>query len=178
MSANEFLFGRSQVVNSSSDDIDFIFNLFDSAIEYQKRNGYELWPQFRKALIETEIAEKRHWKIMDGETIVCIFSILYNDPIIWEEKDKEPSVYLHRIAINPSYKGKGIMKEIKSWVLQYAKENNKKYVRLDTWGNNESLKKYYVNCGFNYIDQKQLKDADSLPEHYCGLELSLFQIEV
>lgn len=171
--SNKFSFGELQIINSASTDIDFIFKLFDNAIEYQEKNKYELWPQFSKQLIENEIAEKRHWKILNGDTIVCVFSVLYNDPVIWEEKNNEPSVYLHRIAINPAFKGKGIMNVVKNWAIQHAKENGKKYVRMDTWGNNENLRTYYINCGFKYLGQQQLKQA-----HYGGSVLSLFQIEI
>ncbi|MGQ0826928.1 MAG: GNAT family N-acetyltransferase [Bacteroidota bacterium] len=173
MSTNEFSSGKLQIVNSTLADIDFIFKLFDNAIEYQKKNGYELWPLFSKQLIETEIKEKRHWKILEGNTIVCVFSVLYNDPVIWEEKDKDPSVYLHRIAINPSFKGRHITNVIKNWAIQHAMEKNKKYVRMDTWGDNENLRKYYTSCGFNYLGQQHLKAV-----HYGGSVLSLFQIEI
>ena len=178
MSGTNFSFERLKIVNSSLSDINFIFELFDRAINYQKRKGYELWPQFDKLLIETEIKEKRHWKILNGEVIVCIFSVLYHDPVIWEERNDEPSVYLHRITINPAFKGKEMMKGIKIWAIQHAIENGKKYVRMDTWGNNENLRKYYVNCGFNYIGQQYLKETEGLPMHYGGSVLSLFEIEV
>lgn len=132
MNVPEFLSGKLKVVNSTYSDIDFTLSLFASAVKYQEKNGYELWPQFSKQLIETEITEQRHWKILDGETIVCVFSIMYNDPVIWKEKDDEPSVYLHRIAVNPLFKGKGIMKLIKGWAIRHAREKDKKYVRMDT----------------------------------------------
>ncbi len=168
-----------RVINSELSDIDSIFGLFDSAIEYQKRKGYELWPQFSKALIETEIAEKRHWKILSGDRIVCIFSVLYNDPVIWgEERDKHPSVYLHRIAVNPLFKGQNAMLLIKQWAMEHANQKNKKYVRMDTWGNNKTLRDYYISCGFNYIGQQYLMKITGLPSHYGGSVLSLFQIEV
>src|SRR4051812_2701179 len=110
MGVHEFSFRGLQIVNSNLTDMDFIFKLFDNAVDYQKKNGYELWPQFSRELIETEIVEKRHWKITDRAAIVCIFSVLYNDPVIWGERDADPSVYLHRIAINPDFKGKGVIK--------------------------------------------------------------------
>jgi GNAT superfamily N-acetyltransferase len=140
-----------KVLNSDPGDLDFIFQLFDSAIDYQKKHGYELWPQFSKELILAEISGKRHWKITDGDTIACIFSVMYNDPVIWAEKDVEPSVYLHRIAVNPVCKGKGMMSFIKEWAGEHGKQQGKKYLRMDTWGNNESLRNYYISCGFNYI---------------------------
>lgn len=171
-------FPESQIINSELKDLDLIFDLFDNAIQYQKENGYELWPQFSKALITTEIKEKRHWKIVEDSIITCIFSVMYNDPVIWKEKDKDPSVYLHRIAVNPLHKGKGIMNEIRNWSLEHARFKNKKFVRMDTWGNNENLRKYYITCGFNYIGQQSLTETAGLPMHYGGSVLSLFQIEV
>lgn len=167
-----------QITNSDIKDLDTIFQFFDAAITYQKKNGYQLWPQFNKAMIETEIKEKRHWKIKDRDQIFCVFSVMYNDPVIWGEMDKDPSVYLHRIAVNPEFKGKGMVKIIKDWAIQHAKENNKKYLRMDTWGNNETIRNYYIKCGFNYIGQQQLKKTEGLPEHYGGNLLSLFQNEV
>lgn len=167
-----------QIINTDLNDIDITFKFFDGAIAYQQKNGYELWPQFERKLIETEIAEKRHWKIKDGNMIVGVFSVMYNDPIIWGERDKDPAVYLHRIAANPVCKGKGLMRIIKDWTSEHAKQHNKRYVRMDTWGNNEILRKYYIRCGFNYIGQQYLKDTEGLPGHYGGSHLSLFQNEV
>lgn len=167
-----------KIINSSLNDLDLIFHYFDEAIAYQKRNGYQLWPQFSRELIETEIKEKRHWKIIDDGKVVCVFSVMYNDPVIWREMDKDPSVYLHRIAVNPEFKGKRIMVVIKKWGIDHAKAMNKKYLRMDTWGNNETIRNYYINCGFNYIGQQQLHKTEGLPEHYGGNLLSLFQNEV
>jgi GNAT superfamily N-acetyltransferase len=171
-------FGELQITNSTQMDLDIIFRLFDGAIAYQQRNHYELWPRFSEELIMNEMDEKRHWKIVGGETIACIFSVLYNDPVIWGEKNKDGAVYLHRIAVNPAFKGKGIMKLIRHWAIEHARQKGLQYVRMDTWGNNENLRAYYINCGFNYIGQQHLKEADGLPGHYGGSILSLFQIEV
>ena len=159
-------------------DMDIIFRLFDWAVDYQKKKGYQLWPRFKKEMIEAEIKEKRHWKIIDEGEIVCVFSVMYNDPVIWGEMDKEPAVYLHRIAVNPEFKGKRMMIVIKHWAINHARELNKKYLRMDTWGENETIRNYYIKCGYNYIGQQQLTTAEGLPEHYGGNLLSLFQNEV
>jgi predicted GNAT family N-acyltransferase len=170
--------GKYQVVRTQQTDLDLIFSLFDSAILYQEKNNYDLWPQFSRQLIETEIEEGRHWKITAGQDCVCVFSVLYSDAEIWKEKNEEPAVYLHRIAVHPLFKGRGMMHVIKAWAIGHAKENEKKHVRMDTWGNNENLRKYYIKCGFNYIGQQYLQEANGRPLHYGGAVLSLFQIEV
>jgi GNAT superfamily N-acetyltransferase len=166
------------VTNSTSSDIDLIFQLFNSAIEYQKKNGYDLWPQFSKELIGTEISQGRNWKVLNGNKVIGFFSVLYNDPVIWTERDKDPAVYLHRIVVNPEFKGHGLMQTIKNWSITHAKETSRKYVRMDTWGNNKNLREYYINSGFNYIGQQYLQETPGLPSHYGGSVLSLFEIEV
>jgi hypothetical protein len=167
-----------QVINSNYSDIEFIFQLFDSAIEYQKNNGYDLWPQFSRELIKTEISEGRNWKVIEGENIIGFFSVLYNDPVIWTEKDKDPAIYLHRIVVNPTFKKRGLMQIIKDWSIAHAKQKDKRFVRMDTWGNNKNLREYYINSGFNYIGQQYLRETPGLPPHYGGSVLSLFEIEV
>jgi GNAT superfamily N-acetyltransferase len=168
----------TEIKNTVRSDIEVTFRFFESAIAYQQKNGFERWPQFERKLIEKEIEEKRHWKIMEGQNILCVFSVMYNDPVIWGEKDKDPSVYLHRIAVNPVFKGRKIMVLIREWALEYAKEKNRKFLRMDTWGKNEKLRNYYISCGFTYIGQQHLKNTEGLPAHYGGDELSLFEIEV
>src|ERR1700740_611734 len=115
-----------EIINSNMEDLDSIFYLFSTAINYQKKKGYNLWPEFSRKMIEEEITEKRHWKIIEDRKIICIFSVVYSDPIIWgEERNKQAAVYLHRITINPEYKGKGMMKVIRKWALDHAAQNNK-----------------------------------------------------
>ncbi len=164
-----------EIINTNTNDLEIIFKLFDRAVEYQKKKGYELWPEFSRTLIETEIKEKRHFKIIENHVIICIFSVMYNDPVIWGEKDKEDAIYLHRITINPLHKGKKIMCVIKEWATQHAKQESKKFIRMDTWGNNKTLCDYYISCGFNYIGQQYLSKTEVVPNHYGGNVLSLFE---
>ena len=167
------------IVNSLPADIGTIFQLFDSAIAYQEKHNYPLWPRFSRAFILEEISEKRHWKIVWNDTIVCIFSVMYSDPVIWgKEQDAEPSVYLHRIAVHPEFKGRNMMLLVKEWAMEHAVKSGKRFVRMDTWGHNENLRRYYIGCGFDYLGQRHLEQRENEPAHYGGSILSLFQLKV
>lgn len=168
-----------QIIHTSPSDLAITFLFFRSAVDYQKKNGYQLWPEFDEKMILNEMEEKRHWKILEGNEIIAVFSVMYNDPVIWgKERDEEPSVYLHRIAVNPQQKGKRVMESIRDWALEHAKQNHKKFVRMDTWGDNETLRNYYIKCGFKYIGQCMLEHTEGLPGHYGGSHLSLFENKV
>ena len=166
------------IEKSLPSDLEIILGLYRDAVKYQIEKGYNLWPEFEKSLIEKEINNQRHYKIMQEGKIACVFSVLYNDPIIWKEKDKDPAIYLHRIATNLNSKGNGMMQLITNWAFEHAAQHQKKYIRMDTWGDNENLKNYYINFGFKHIGQVSLPKNHELPSHYWGSTLSLFEIRI
>ena len=167
-----------QIINSNIDDIDTIFTLYDAAVAFQKTKFDKHWLSFDRKLVEKEIAEKRQWKIMETGEVACIFAIAYQDPFIWKERDGDPSVYIHRIVTHPDYHGRQYIKTIIEWARKHAKETRKEYIRMDTWGDNEALIKYYVACGFNFLGTIVPTASDDLPKHYSTIFLSLFEIKV
>lgn len=167
-----------QILNCSPDDLGTITALYDSAIDYQKKVFTKHWQPFDRQIIETAIREKRQWKIVADDQIVCIFTITYNDPDIWKEKDKDPSIYLHRIVTHPSHRGKFFAKHIKDWALEFGRKHGKKFIRMDTFGDNQKLIGYYVACGFNFLELVTLGESSDLPKHYKNATLSLFEVPV
>ena len=162
--------------SSTIEDIDSIFEFYDMAVAYQKIKFNKHWQGFDRALVEKEIAENRQWKIIiDGE-IACVFAITFEDKSIWKERNSDKAVYFHRIVTHPKFRGHHFVEKIIGWGLQFAKENNLDFLRMDTWGDNESLIEYYQKCGFNFLGIIT-PDYDGLPKHYTGITLSLFEIK-
>jgi ribosomal protein S18 acetylase RimI-like enzyme len=167
-----------QIINSNIADINTIFTFYDFAIAYQKTKFNKHWQGFDVDLVKTEISENRQWKIMIDDVVVAVFAITFNDPIIWAEKDEQPSIYIHRIVAHPDYRGNNFVKEIVAWAKKYCKENNRQFIRLDTWGDNEKLIAHYQHCGFTFLGLSPEMKSDTLPKHYDSLRLSLFEIKV
>lgn len=164
------------IANCTPADLEEIFRLYRLATEYQKTKASVLWPEFETELVTKEIEEKRQWKIMVGDNIACVFATTFNDPVIWREKDKEPSVYIHRIATTPEHRGNNFVIAIVNWAKAYATKNGRRFIRLDTVGENKGLINYYQKCGFDFLGVFQLNDTNSLPEHYHNASVSLFEI--
>jgi hypothetical protein len=82
-----------QIINSTANDLETIFQFYDFAIAYQKTKFNKHWQGFDLPVIEKEINENRQFKIVADNKIVCVFAITFNDPAIWGEKDKDPAVY-------------------------------------------------------------------------------------
>ena len=165
-------------LNSDREDFEEIFRLYDAAIAFQKTVFDKSWLPFDREMISKEIKEKRHWKIVSDEKIACIFSIAFNDELIWKEKNIDAAVYIHRIVTNPEFRGQKFVPVITDWSIDYAKEIGKKFVRMDTWGDNQKLIDYYIACGFKFLGVVEPTKTADLPKHYEGISLSLFEIKI
>lgn len=174
----DFQTHRMQIENSSLEDFPAIIALYDSAIEHQKKVFTRHWQPFDTQVIESAIHEKRQWKIVLDHQIVCIFTITHNDPIIWKEKDGDPAIYLHRIVTHPAHRGKFFVRHIKEWAAEFGRKHGKRFIRMDTFGDNQKLIHYYVACGFNFLGLVTLGEPSDLPKHYKNATLSLFEVAI
>ena len=163
---------------STFSDIDDIFTLYQQGTEHQKKVAKKHWKGFERSLIEREISEKRQYKFVIDNTIACVFAIDYNDPFIWGEKDQDPSIYIHRIAMNPAFRGQFFVRKIVDWAKKHAEKTGRKFVRMDTGSGNEKLNNYYVSCGFTYLGVVTPGNSDGLPAHYKDGASSLFEIKL
>ena len=159
-------------------DVPQIFDLYEKAIEFQKQVFDKHWLGFDRELIDREIDEGRLWKIVENCAAACIFSVAYEDKIIWGKDSGHSAMYIHRIVTNPDFRGRAYVKTITEWAKSHARTNGLRYVRMDTWGDNQKLIDYYQRCGFNFIGTVTPEESPTLPKHYSGISLSLFEIDL
>jgi GNAT superfamily N-acetyltransferase len=160
------------------DDFNQMMALYDEAIALQKKVFNRHWQPFDPETVKAEIAEKRQWKILIDGKIACIFLTAYSDPAIWAEKDVDPAVYLHRIVTHPEFRGQNLVATIVEWAKDHAATCQKRYLRLDTWGDNNRLKTLYEGVGFHFLGVITPTDTHSLPSHYSCISLALFEIDL
>ncbi|MEM8907944.1 MAG: GNAT family N-acetyltransferase, partial [Bacteroidota bacterium] len=75
------------IVPTQVSDLPFIYWMFDQAIAYQRRKRYPVWEAYDQEVLQADIAAGQQFKIMEGTTLACIFSICYRDSVVWREKD-------------------------------------------------------------------------------------------
>ena len=167
-----------EITHSKPADIDQIFDLYKAATEFQIIKAAVPWPKFERQLIENEILEQRQWNIVIDNQITCVWAITDNDPQIWGERNKDPAIYIHRIATHPDFRGRNLVSNIVKWSINFAKSKGKKFVRMDTVGENTGLINHYKKCGFDFLGLSQLEDTTNLPQHYHNATVSLFQLSI
>ena len=166
------------IVNTQTEDLPFIYSLFDEAISYQKRKEYPVWAGYDKEVLKREIETKQQYKIVINNTMACIFSICYSDAIIWRDKEKGDSLYLHRIAVNPVYKGQKQFGRILSWCVDYAIKRKLRHVRMDPWADNPTLVNYYESFGFRIVGKLTTPDSEELPIPQRNNRVVLLELKI
>ena len=166
------------IENSQLTDLPVIFELYHAASDYMKSKNQVYWPKFPIEMVVREIEENHQWKLTLGNKIACILAIALDDELIWGNKENEASIYLHRIAVHPNFRGQNFVEKITHWANEFGKNMGSKYVRIDTVGLNKTLIRHYGKSGLEFLDIKPLKSTSGLPEQYKAGEVCYFQKEI
>lgn len=82
-----------QILNSTIEDLEEIFNLYKIATQFQIMKSLVPWLEFERSLIIKEVNENRQWKILVEDKIACIWATCFTDSLIWEKRNNDPAVY-------------------------------------------------------------------------------------
>ena len=132
-------------------DLDLIYSIKCKALKHYKDFGvswnenYPTRDTFKSDIDKRELFEKAY------------------DDLPWTFNDDY--VVLHRVLVNPAFSGKGYGKYLIQKVLEYAKEDGIKAIRLDTNTKNTLGQKLYKSQGFNIVGEISLPDKDG--SFYC-----------
>lgn len=166
------------IENIRSDELEFIFKLVDDAIRYQQEKRFPVWKDFDKNVLMADVKNNNLYKVTLESQIVMAFSVCYTDKVIWREKEKGDAIYLHRIVVNPSFKGQRLLALIVDWAIEHAKQRRLNFIRMDTWAENVSLVNYYKGFGFSFVENFTTPDSPELPSQNRNLLLALLEIKL
>ena len=103
--------------------------------------------------IEQAIMNQETYIVLKDKDIVATFTLLSKqsewDRHIWGSDISTKSLYLHRLAIVPTYMKKGLGKSILTWIIENA--SDKEYLKLDCVTNNIKLNNFYKSNDFELI---------------------------
>ena len=167
------------IKNVTASDIEKIFAFYKIASNYQReKKTVIVWPDFDREMVINEIAENRQFKLIVNNEVVCIWAITFSDEQIWEDSNTDSAIYIHRIAVNPNFRGNNYIATITNWAKEYALKKEIQFIRLDTLGENKNLITHYKNAGFHFLGLFNLKNTSNLPEHYKLAPVCLFEIDL
>lgn len=134
---------------ATNHDSSVIIEMLKQIAQWMKDNDINQWrflldggedEEIKQAIINQET-----YIVLKDKNIVATFTLLSKqsewDRHIWGSDISSKSLYLHRLAITPTYMKKGIGKSILTWIQDNARE--KEYLKLDCVTDNTKLNKFY-----------------------------------
>jgi ribosomal protein S18 acetylase RimI-like enzyme len=119
---------------------------------------------------ENDISRKELYVLKSENTLIgCITITTYMDeeyvPIKWLTPN-ENNVYIHRLAVDPKFQGKGYAQMLMNFAENYALENKYISIRLDTFSKNKRNQKFYAQRGYQKLGNVYFPKQSDSP-FYC-----------
>lgn len=146
---------------------DFYYALIDTMADAEYNPGWEkdIYPT-QEYLINSIEEQELYVGEIDHEIVSCmIVNHKYNDgykEVSWLVEAEDSELYvIHALGVDPIYSGKGIAKQMVRYVLEMARQNQMKSVRLDVLEGNIPAEKAYTKIGFQYLDTMRMFYEDT-----------------
>lgn len=166
------------IKNTEVKDFEFICWMYEEAIKYQKRNNFFGWESIDKEYLKKEIKNGLNYKLIKEGNILCAWGVVFSDPLIWREMEKGTSIYMHRVVVNPNFKGQKLFQKVLDWAIDYSMENSLTTIRIDTWTANPAIIEFYQKYGFKVVEEYTTEDTKNLPIQHRNLDITLLEYSI
>ncbi|GAA2370325.1 GNAT family N-acetyltransferase [Nonomuraea africana] len=145
---------------ATPDDFPEIIGLIENAATWLADKDTDQWQrpwpdrEARDARVMGGIKERLTWvEERDGRLAATVTLTSAVQRELWAEHDPDTAaLYLHRLVVHRDHAGHGLGAEIIDW----AEARGPGLLRIDVWKTNESLHKYYLRQGFEFVGMSRL----------------------
>ena len=153
-------------------DLNQLYSLTKSCAKHMIENGIFQWNEMypSKEVLQKDIELQQIWKLEENEIIIGIIVLTEIEDaayknVQWLTKNHK-TLYVHRLAVHPNYQGKGKAQNLMDFAENYAKKNEYKSIRLDTFSKNKRNNKFYQNRNYVKLESIYFPKQSTFP-FYC-----------
>ncbi|WP_315120474.1 GNAT family N-acetyltransferase [uncultured Clostridium sp.] len=129
----------------------------DTIVEMHSYNNYqwdESYPQEKDFINDIQkgdlFVSENHGKLVGFVCINKVEPVEY-DGLNWSLN--ENIMVIHRMAVNPNSRRKGIGRKLMEFADELAFENNIRYLKTDTYSLNTKMNILFSKCGYNLVGE-------------------------
>jgi ribosomal protein S18 acetylase RimI-like enzyme len=127
-----------------------------------------LYPS-KKVLLQ-DIELQQIWKLLVDNQIIGLIVLTEIEDVEYKNvkwlTPNYKNLYIHRLAIEPEFQGKGYAKKLMDFAENYAVENKYNSIRLDTFSKNKKNQQLYKNRNFVQLEAIYFPKQSEFP-FYC-----------
>ena len=139
------------------DEVYSIYLHYLRVIDSMQNSGIDQWDELypNSAVIAADIAAGDLWVGEEDGKLLCTFAMNTDceeeyDACSWKYPD-EPFIVVHRLAVNPGFRRKGVARNAMKFAESNAKEKGIRTIRLDTFCENYAAATFYESLGFKIL---------------------------
>jgi len=121
-------------------------------------------------ILQKDIGLQQIWKLEDRNTIIGIIVLTEIEDEEYKNvkwlTENDHNLYVHRLAVNPKFQGKGYAQKLMDFAEKLAKEKNYKSIRLDTFSKNKRNQKFYEKRNYTKLESVYFLNQSEHP-FYC-----------
>lgn len=160
------------ITKATHKDLDQLFLLTKKCGKHLIEKGVFQWNDYypSKEILTKDIELQQIWKLEIDKKIIGIIVLTeiedkeYNN-VKWLTKNTN-NLYIHRLAIAPSYQGKGYAQKLMNFAENYAVENKFASIRLDTFSQNKRNQQFYEKRNYTKLESIYFPNQSKFP-FYC-----------
>ena len=158
-------------------DLESIIAMTTACARHMMKKGIFQWNDFypnssafKNDIIRDELYVLEHNEKIIGCIVISTFMDKEYSPIQWLTANRN-NIYIHRLAVHPTFQGKGHAQRLMDFAEQYAIENNYISIRLDTFSQNKKNQKFYELRGYKRLGDIYFPRQSEYPFHCYELIL-------
>jgi len=141
---------------ASPSDVDPLLDLLGTGARYARSHGIDMWPdRFSSELLLGDIERRELYVGHLAGVLVATLTHTFADPAVWGDDDGRAS-YVHRLAVSPDQRGKGLGDELLTWAGRTGLARGRPLLRLDTLHENARLRAWYEASGFAHVRDRDV----------------------
>jgi GNAT superfamily N-acetyltransferase len=129
-------------------DVDEIVAMLSEAARWLRARGIRQWPDpFPRSRVEPLVRRGDFYLAsLDGQPAGTL-ALLWSDPTFWGEQPDDAG-YVHALAVRRARAGWGLGARLLDWAEAEVVANGREFLRLDCVAQNQALRRYYEEQGF------------------------------
>jgi len=160
------------ICNAIISDLDKMYAITKSCGKHLIEKSIFQWNDYypSKEVLQKDIELQQIWKLevkneMVGFIVLTEIEDKEYDSVEWLTKN-ERNLYIHRLAVDPVFQGKGYAQKLMDFGENFAVENRYASIRLDTFSQNKRNQYFYEQRNYVKLESIYFPNQSEFP-FYC-----------
>lgn len=143
-------------------DLDQIMGIVQDTIAIMNLEGNTQWDRMYPARedFQQDIKDNSLYVYLWEDEVAAMICVNSVEPAEYSEiqwRQESDALVIHRMAVSPIYRQKGIARELMNFADQLAKEQHKPYLKTDTYSLNPNMNYLFASHGYVKIGEMNFK---------------------